>query len=85
MSRLFDDLKETVKEWTTVAVEKAEEVGTKVDVASKIKLYRPENKEALAFIVQALDISKLDQKEEQKKKRTGKEKKQQEREKKKKK
>ena len=45
MSRLFDDLKETVKEWTTVAVEKAEEVG-KIAVAkteevtriSKIKL-----------------------------------------------
>ncbi|SVE32783.1 uncharacterized protein METZ01_LOCUS485637, partial [marine metagenome] len=32
MSRLFDDLKETVKEWTTVAVEKAEEVG-KIAVA----------------------------------------------------
>ncbi len=45
MSKLFDDLKETVKEWTTVAVEKAEEVG-KIAVAkteevtriSKIKL-----------------------------------------------
>ena len=45
MSKLFDDLKETVKEWTNVAVEKAEEVG-KIAVAkteevtrvSKIKL-----------------------------------------------
>ena len=45
MSKLFDDLKETVKEWTSVAVEKAEEVG-KIAVAkteevtriSKIKL-----------------------------------------------
>ena len=45
MSRLFDDFKETVKEWTSVAVEKAEEVG-KIAVAkteevtriSKIKL-----------------------------------------------
>ena len=45
MSKLFDDFKETVKEWTSVAVEKAEEVG-KIAVAkteevtriSKIKL-----------------------------------------------
>ena len=27
MSKLFDELKETVKEWTSVAVEKAEEEG----------------------------------------------------------
>ena len=45
MSRLFDELKETVKEWTSVAVEKAEEVGKiavskteEVTRISKIKL-----------------------------------------------
>ena len=39
MSRLFDDLKETVKEWTTVAVEKAEEVG-KIAVAKTEEVTR---------------------------------------------
>ena len=37
MSKLFDDFKETVKEWTSVAVEKAEEVG-KIAVAKTEEL-----------------------------------------------
>ena len=57
MSRLFDDLKETVKEWTTVAVEKAEEVG-KIAVAkteevtriSKIKLEVHQHERDLAKV-----------------------------------
>ena len=61
MSRLFDDLKETVKEWTTVAVEKAEEVG-KIAVAkteevtriSKIKLEVHQHERDLAKLYEQL-------------------------------
>ena len=61
MSRLFDDLKETVKEWTTVAVEKAEEVG-KIAVAkteevtriSKIKLEVHQQERDLAKLYEQL-------------------------------
>ena len=61
MSRLFDDLKETVKEWTTVAVEKAEEVG-KIAVAkteevtriSKIKLEVHQHERDLAKLYEKL-------------------------------
>ena len=61
MSRLFDDLKETVKEWTTVAVEKAEEVG-KIAVAkteevsriSKIKLEVHQHERDLAKVYERL-------------------------------
>tara|TARA_Y100000031_G_scaffold40961_1_gene47269 strand:- start:26 stop:463 length:438 start_codon:yes stop_codon:yes gene_type:complete len=61
MSSLFDDLKETVKEWTTVAVEKAEEVG-KIAVAkteevtriSKIKLEVHQNERDLAKLYEQL-------------------------------
>tara|TARA_B100002003_G_scaffold219265_1_gene220817 strand:+ start:1025 stop:1462 length:438 start_codon:yes stop_codon:yes gene_type:complete len=61
MSSLFDDLKETVKEWTTVAVEKAEEVG-KIAVAkteevtriSKIKLEVHQHERDLAKLYEQL-------------------------------
>ena len=61
MSSLFDDLKETVKEWTTVAVEKAEEVG-KIAVAkteevtriSKIKLEVHQHERNLAKLYEQL-------------------------------
>ena len=61
MSSLFDDLKETVKEWTTVAVEKAEEVG-KIAVAkteevtriSKIKLEVHQHERDLAKVYERL-------------------------------
>jgi len=61
MSRLFDELKETVKEWTTVAVEKAEEVG-KIAVAkteevtriSKIKLEVHQHERDLAKLYEQL-------------------------------
>ena len=61
MLRLFDDLKETVKEWTTVAVEKAEEVG-KIAVAkteevtriSKIKLEVHQHERDLAKLYEQL-------------------------------
>ena len=61
MSRLFEDLKETVKEWTTVAVEKAEEVG-KMAVAkteevtriSKIKLEVHQHERDLAKLYEQL-------------------------------
>ena len=61
MSRLFEDLKETVKEWTTVAVEKAEEVG-KIAVAkteevtrvSKIKLEVHQHERDLAKLYEQL-------------------------------
>ena len=61
MSSLFDDLKETVKEWTTVAVEKAEEVG-KIAVAkteevtriSKIKLEVHQHERDLAKLYEKL-------------------------------
>ena len=61
MSRLFDDLKETVKEWTTVAVEKAEEVG-KIAVAkteevtriSKIKMEVHQHERDLAKLYEQL-------------------------------
>ena len=61
MSRLLDDLKETVKEWTTVAVEKAEEVG-KIAVAkteevtriSKIKLEVHQHERDLAKLYEQL-------------------------------
>jgi hypothetical protein len=61
MSKIFDDLKETVKEWTTVAVEKAEEVG-KIAVAkteevtriSKIKLEVHQHERDLAKLYEQL-------------------------------
>ena len=61
MSSLFDDLKETVKEWTTVADEKAEEVG-KIAVAkteevtriSKIKLEVHQHERDLAKLYEQL-------------------------------
>ena len=61
MSSLFNDLKETVKEWTTVAVEKAEEVG-KIAVAkteevtrvSKIKLEVHQHERDLAKLYERL-------------------------------
>ena len=61
MSRLFDDLKETVKEWTTVAVEKAEEVGKiavekteEVTRVSKIKLEVHQHERDLAKLYEQL-------------------------------
>ena len=61
MSRLFDDLKETVKEWTTVAVEKAEEVGKyavakteEVTRISKIKLEVHQHERDLAKLYEQL-------------------------------
>ena len=61
MSRLFDGLKETVKEWTTVAVEKAEEVGKiavekteEVTRVSKIKLEVHQHERDLAKLYEQL-------------------------------